>query len=176
MFKILTAAVLSTMIAVVPATAQSDERRNNNGALAAFLLGGAAIIALSQSNKDKKKTNSSHSSRDVYRHTHGGSTHWHHRDEARHSSHRHNDRPQWDRPNRSNRYTLPSRCVRTIDTGRTNFRYVEKRCLKRADYDRRLPQACAVSEGRDGRPNAYGVRCLRKEGYRFDNNRFEARR
>ena len=174
MYKILTAVALSTTMALAPATAQADTS-DKDKALAAFLIGGAAILALSQANKNKDKSSASKNSKpDVYRHTHGGSTHWHHKDEARHSSHRH-DSDRDDRWKRNSK-VLPQRCVRSTEIGRSDFYYVENRCLKRADYDRSLPRSCSVARGRDGQPSAYGVRCLKREGYRFDNTRFEARR
>lgn len=167
MFKFMTAAVLSTLIAVTPAVAQDSQRRQlNEGALAAILIGGATIWALSQSNKNKSQDRHRQVD-DVYRHTHGGSTHWHHRDENK--NHWHDHRRHGD--GKFRKRVLPRSCIQSADNGNRDFRYVQTRCLRNENYTRRLPSSCGLFKRNDGTPRAYGVRCLKQAGYRFEARR-----
>ncbi len=166
MFKLMTAAALSMLIAVTPAAAKDDGL--NEGALAAILIGGITIWALSKNNDNKRETRVHREDRnDVYRHTHNGSTHWHHRDER--SSRWHHDHGR--KLGHARKRVLPKTCIRKAENGNHDFRYVQARCLKRENYTRRLPSSCGVFKRRDGTPRAYGVRCLKQAGYRFEARR-----
>ncbi|WP_212522971.1 hypothetical protein [Actibacterium sp. MT2.3-13A] len=82
---------------------------------------------------------------------------------------KHDDR--YDRYDRHDRYgrapELPARCVLQLDTPRGNREVVMAACLERDGLRRALPEYCSAPHAsRLLGQRAYGLDCLRAEGYR----------
>ena len=169
MHKILTAIALTAAVAATPVAAQENTQRGlSSEATAALLIGGVALLALAKKKKDDDKKHevnhrNHYSNHGSFKHSHGGKTHWHKNGISRNSHyHAHNSNKQ-----RSLR-AIPRDCIRRVDNGNNDFRYVSRSCLNNSNYSRALPQRCGVFENRNGTPRAYGVRCLRSAGIRFE--------
>ncbi|MEM9575486.1 MAG: hypothetical protein AAF999_00590 [Pseudomonadota bacterium] len=72
-------------------------------------------------------------------------------------------------PARVERKLLPGNCLRSFETGEGRARVFGKKCLKKHyDYNRSLPQACAVKFRTDNKKRqGYNARCLRRQGYQL---------
>ena len=72
-------------------------------------------------------------------------------------------------PARVQRKLLPGNCLRSFETRDGRARVFSKKCLKKNyDYNRSLPQACAVKfRNHNKKRHGYDARCLRRQGYQL---------
>jgi len=77
-------------------------------------------------------------------------------------------RPRHDNRRDDRRMTLPSDCLRTVETRFGNLRLFGERCLQRNyRFAASLPERCEVRVFSDNGPlNGYDPLCLREQGYR----------
>ncbi|WP_424967147.1 hypothetical protein [Dinoroseobacter sp. S375] len=165
MFKTLTAAILSGMIALTSLTATaSPARAMDSDTLGKLLFGAAALGVVAkiyndrQDDKDRKKAarKSAKSPSQTYWHHHGSHGHHSHSGSGAHS---HSKTPNVSLPR------LRVQCKRRLNTERGWVNFYSQACLDRRNVAVEVPQSCLRQRWVDGRWRQYFSRpCLRKHG------------